>query len=131
MNYGELKAAIPRWTHRSDQSDLIPQFAANVTQALNRRFGITLTDLVADTDTNIILDKNSDVYLYGVLREAAAQSRNGMAVQSFQALYDRAIIDLNINYNGAEWDNEPLKMERTNRRRHNARRIRSRNLGPG
>lgn len=110
MNYGELKTQIAKWAHRTDLGEQIPQLVANTTKRLNRRFGLSLGPLVADTDTNIILDNNEDIYLYGGLQEQAAYVHNAGAVQEYKRLYQAEIRQLNINYAGTEWDTTPLVM---------------------
>lgn len=113
MNYGELKTAIAQWAHRTDLGDQMGIFAQNVTERLNQRFGLNMGPLVADTDTNIVLENNGNVYLYGTLREQATYTHNAVAAQAYESLYQVSIADYNINYAGDEWDTDTLVMTPT------------------
>lgn len=106
MNFGEIKAQIKDYSHRTDIDALIPDMVWTVTQRLLTRLGeLNLQVLVADSDTNIILDKNSQIYLYGSLREVAIYAEDDRNVEKFEGLYQKEIAQLNINYDGEEWDN--------------------------
>ena len=111
MNYGELKAAAQAWQHRTDLGSQIDLCVQNVSYRLQVRFGITLDPLVNDADTNIILDKNPQVYLYGTSRELAIYTHDAVATQAYEALYQDEVNRLNITYNGAEWDNTTPAMK--------------------
>ena len=110
MNYGELKTHIAQWYHRTDLSGQMDTFSSNITQNLNKRFGLGLQVLVADTDTNIILDKNSAIYLKGCLAEAAEYTHDREGELGYRQEYERLISDLDINYRGSEWDTTPPQM---------------------
>ena len=110
MNYGELKQQVANWYHRTDLDDQMQQFAQNITEDLQRRLGLELQVLIADEDTNTILDHNGSIYLDGCLREAAAYTHDGAGEQTYDARYQRGIRDLNINYRGSEWDTTPPVM---------------------
>mgnify|MGYP001546565971 FL=1 len=105
MNYGELKAAAQAWQHRTDLGSQIDLCVQNVSHRLQVRFGITLDPLVNDADTNIILDNNPQVYLYGTSRELAIYTHDAVATQAYEQLYQDEVSRLNITYNGTEWDN--------------------------
>ena len=111
MNYGELKATAQAWQHRTDLADQIALCVANVTSRLQVRLGITLDVLDNDIDTNIILDKNPQVYLYGTSRELAIYTHDAVATQAYEALYQDEVNRLNITYNGTEWDNTTPAMK--------------------
>ena len=110
MNYAEIKAEIPRWTHRTDQADDIPQFIENVTKHINRRLGTSYGPLIADDDTNDILDNHPDIYLYGALRESAIMVHNAEATARYEGLFYQAINDLNVNFTQGEWGVPPLQI---------------------
>ena len=98
---------MARWYHRTDLDDEMQQFAQNVTDDLNARFGLDLQVLVADDDTNIILDNNENIYLYGCLREAANYTHDGAGSAKYDQEYEKRIRRLNITYKGSEWNTEP------------------------
>jgi hypothetical protein len=105
MNYGDIKAKITDYTHRADLSDRMDGFCASVTQALDRRFGLTTGPLIADSDTNIYLTSNDDLYLWGALAEYAAWAHDSEMFVGFNGRFMEAMNQMNINYNGDEWDN--------------------------
>lgn len=104
MNYGEIKAQIDQWTHRSDLTAEVPQFIYNVSQRLGRRLGVMPSPLIADTDTNSILTTHPLLYLYGSLREVGIFTENVDMVQAYEMLYQAEVKELNINYRGLDWD---------------------------
>ena len=104
MNYGELKAAVAKWSHRSDLDAEMGTFIQNVSEDLGRRFGVMPAPLIADTDTNSLLTTHSKIYLYGCLREVGAYTHNVQAVQAYEALYEGQVSEMNINYRGLDWD---------------------------
>ena len=111
MNYGEIKGAIQQWAHRTDLVSQAPLFVQNVQDRLQVRLGITLDQLVIDTDTDIILANNPQVYLYGGLREISVYTNDAVATQAYEQLYDMEVSRLNITYNGTEWDNTTPAMQ--------------------
>ena len=111
MNYGELKSQIATWAHRNDFTAVIPSFVEQVTQRLNRRFGITLTPLVNDVDTNLILDNNPTLYLYGCLRQGAIYTHDQPATEAYNALYNIEVDRMNITYAAEEWNTTPPVVE--------------------
>jgi len=111
MNYKQLKEAIVSWTHRSDLNGDISTFVANTTVRLNDRFGVSLGPLIADDDTNVLLEEHAVLYLYGSLREQAIWSHNLVASQAYEALYQQAVSDMNINVTDEDWYVGPPAME--------------------
>lgn len=111
MNYGELKAAVSEWAHRTDIADQLDLFAANVSEKLDERLGTTTGPLIADSDTNDILEHHGNIYLNGMLAEEAEYTHELSALQAYTGLFDRAVDNLNINYRGDEWDTTPPAME--------------------
>jgi hypothetical protein len=106
MNYGEIKAQVADYAHRADLADVIPDMIQRVTDRLERRFGeLNLQSLVVDSDTNYILENNPDIYLYGALREVGVYTHDINQVTGYDDLFTEAVDQMNINYNGAEWDN--------------------------
>ena len=108
MNRGEIQNQIIDYSHRTDLGSVVSQFVDNTTQRLNRRLGITLDPMSGSSGTNIISDYNSAIYLYGGLREMSIYTQDAPAAQEYDALYQREVAQLNINYNGEEWDNSTL-----------------------
>lgn len=104
MNYGELKAQIESWSHRTDLEEKIPEFIQNAGQRIGRRFGVMPFPMVLDTDTNSVLDVHSDLYLYASLREMMIFTENAPAAQAYETLYQAEVKQMNINYRGLDWD---------------------------
>ena len=111
MNRAEIQNQIIAFSHRSDLTDSVGQFIDNVTQRLNRRLGITLDPMLDNNGTNIIAEVNSAIYLYGGLREMSIFTADATSAQAYQILFDQEVNNLNVKYNGAEWDNEPLHVK--------------------
>ena len=103
---GQLQTQIQQWAHRTDLSGVVDQFIDNVTERLNRRLGITLDPMNGLNDTNLVSQANPSIYLYGALREFAIYTADLPAEREYEMLYQREVDQLNINYNGDEWDNE-------------------------
>ena len=108
MNRAEIQNQIIAFSHRSDLTDSVGQFIDNTTQRLNRRLGITLDPMLDNNGTNIIAEVNSSIYLYGGLREMAIFTADRPSAEAYEQLFNIEVDNLNINYNGTEWDNEPL-----------------------
>ena len=102
---GQVRTQIAQWMHRSDLSGNVDEFIDNVTTRLQRRLGISLDPMNGLNDTNMISMYNPDVYLYGALREAAIFTGDRDATADYNGLYEKEIVNLNINYNGDEWEN--------------------------
>ena len=103
MNYGEIKAQIKEWSHRTDLDQKIPEFINNTSQRLGRRFGVMPYPLVLDTDTNSLLKVHSNLYLYGALREMMVFTENAPGAQAYEFLYQGEVKEMNINYRGLDW----------------------------
>jgi hypothetical protein len=106
MTRGQLQSLIQQWSHRTDLADQVDQFINAVTERLQRRLGITLDAMPGLNDKNIVSDANPTVYLYGALREMAIYTADAPAEREYDMLYEKEVNNLNINYNGAEWDND-------------------------
>ena len=106
MNYGEIQVQVQEWAHRTDLAGAVGPAINDVTKELNARFGLELGPLVADTDTNIILEYNSDLYKWGGLAQMAGYTHNLPAFREYTGKYEQRIKDMNINYRGTEWDTD-------------------------
>jgi len=104
MNYGELKEQAAKYAHRTDLNDQMDVFVRLLSERLGRRFGVMPAPLIADTDTNSLLNTHSGVYLYGVLKEIAIFTHNIDAMDAHERDYQREVSELNINYRGLDWD---------------------------
>jgi hypothetical protein len=105
MTRGQLQSLIQQWSHRTDLADQVDQFIDATTERLQRRLGITLDKMPGLNDTNLISQENPTIYLYGSLREMAIYTADAPAEREYDMLYEKEVNNLNINYNGAEWDN--------------------------
>ena len=105
MTRGQLQTLIQQWAHRTDLADQVDQFINATTERLNRRLGITLDAMPGLNDANLVTEQNPTIYLYGGLREMAIYTGDGPAEQHYNQLYTMEVNNLNINYNGTEWDN--------------------------
>ena len=105
MNRAEIQNQIVLFSHRNDLGGAVGQFVDNTTQRLNRRLGITLDPMSGNSGTNIISEENSAIYLYGGLLEMAIYTADAPSAAAYQMLFDNEVNNLNIHYNGAEWDN--------------------------
>jgi len=77
MNNLELKTWLAQISHRSDLSAVLPNFIADATALINLRFNLTLAPLVADTDTNSVLDLHPLLYQYAGARSLYEFTNNG------------------------------------------------------
>ena len=59
--------------------------------------------LNADTDTNSLLTTHASVYLYGCLREAHMYTHDVDGTEAFEAIFQREVSNLNINYQDTDW----------------------------
>jgi hypothetical protein len=105
MTRGQLQTLIQQWSHRTDLGSQVDQFIDATTERLQRRLGITLDKMPGLNDSNLISQENPTVYLYGSLREMAIYTADAPAEREYDMLYEKEVNNLNINYNGAEWDN--------------------------
>jgi len=105
MTRGQLQTLIQQWAHRTDLASQVDQFIDATTERLQRRLGITLDPMTGLNDYNLISEENPTIYLYGGLREMAIYTADAPAARDYGELYDIEVAQLNINYNGTEWDN--------------------------
>ena len=103
MIKSELVDNVRLWSHRTDLNDLTDLFITLTTEKLQRRTGRLLDVLILPDDTNVVLQFNSAIYLYGALRELSIHTHDSVAEQAFRNLYDLAVADMDINYTGEEW----------------------------
>ena len=84
----DLKNWLVRISHRSDLGPQLQQFIADATALINLRFNLALAPLLADTDTNPVLDLHPLLYQYAAAR----------------ALYEFTINGENATYSGDRWN---------------------------
>ena len=111
MNRAEIQNQIVAFSHRSDLQSMVSQFVDNVTQRLNIRLGITLDPMSGNSGTNIIADNNPVIYLYGGLREMSIFTADRPSAEAYDTLFNIEVNNLNVKYNGAEWNNEPIHVK--------------------
>jgi len=73
----QLKTWVAQLSHRNDLSTVLPNFVAEATALINMRFNLALAPLVADTDTNPVLDKHPLLYQYAAARALYEFTNNG------------------------------------------------------
>ena len=96
MNRSELSNRIVAWTHRSDLGSQVDFFIDTATARLNKRLGLALT-LTGPSGENTISRDYPEIYLYAALREFAIYTADAPAAQSYEALYQEEVAQLNIN----------------------------------
>lgn len=74
MTLQDLKDRIASVLHRSDLTNSIPNWIADATERINRRFGIALVSPAADTDP---LPAPDLLYLYASLASGYEHLNNG------------------------------------------------------
>lgn len=99
MNYGELKTRVAQVLHRTDLTVNMVDFMHDATERINARFGTAFADLVADTDTNAVLEAPStaplqptasSLYLFGMLESAYLFLNDGENQATYGQRFDAA-----------------------------------------
>jgi hypothetical protein len=92
MNYGEIKAAIVRRSHRTDLTARVPEFIALAEAEYNRRTDSAyhITD-GADAVENWISSNAPDLYIFGGLWQLAIETDDDAALQKYLPLFERAV----------------------------------------
>ena len=73
----ELKTYQATMSHRNELANALPGFVADATALINLRFNLALAPLVADTDTNPVLDKHPLLYQFAAARSLYEFTNNG------------------------------------------------------
>lgn len=68
MNYGELKAKIIDQSHRKDMAGRVAGFIDDARLRINFRLSKNLAPLMADSDTDEILQENDLLYFYPAMQ---------------------------------------------------------------
>lgn len=104
MNYGELKAQVASYLHRTDLDAEIPDFIDRARERLNRRFLQHNPMFTHDSHTDPILTEWPDLYLYASLTEGYGFLHNGPAMSSWDIRFTREADHTNINHPGVATD---------------------------
>ena len=103
MILSELKTITTQWAHRTDLGPQLDLFVINVSQRLGERFGVMPAPLSVDTDTNSILTTHPRLYILGMQVEVSTFTHDVPAVTAYEALFQEAISNMNINYQDTDW----------------------------
>ena len=77
MNNQQLKQRLAGISHRSDLTNQLPLFVQDATERINRRFNLTLPELVSDLDTNAVLTQFPLLYVYSASSSMFEYLNNG------------------------------------------------------
>ena len=113
MNYGELKALVADWGHRSDLDSRMDTFKQAVEERICERFGYQVVpSLVNDLDENDVLTSNQLLYIYGMLEELSVYVTDAASAQSYRLKWDDTAKRLNITSGGwAGGNTQPPKIQ--------------------
>ena len=115
----ELKTWLVNISHRSDLGPVLQQFVADATALISLRFNLTLAPLVADTDTDPVLDRHPLIYQYAAARALYEFTNNGENATYYgdrwNALADAVNVTNpdNVELQPAEWATEPPVISRS------------------
>ena len=103
MNYIELQTKIIDQSHRKDMAQRVPGFINDDARTrLNMRLGLELVPLVADTDTNDILDDWPLLYFYPAMVALYNFIVEMETAAYFEALYVAEVDSYNVTRAGTE-----------------------------
>lgn len=77
MDNLQLKQRLAGISHRSDLTNQLPLFVQDATERINRRFNLTLPNLVSDQDTNDVLTQFPLLYVYSASSSMFEYLNNG------------------------------------------------------
>ena len=105
MDYLGLKALVAAWLHRSDlTATQIPNFILAATERINRRFNLSLANLVDDTDTNDVLTSFPMIYAYAAVEEGYIYMHNGDAATTYADRWEKECDRANVLQSGTALD---------------------------
>lgn len=115
----DLKNWIVSISHRSDLGPVLQRFIADATALINLRFNLALAPLLADTDTNPVLELHPLLYQYAAARALYEFTNNGENATYYgdrwNALADAVNVTNpdNVELQNPDWATEPPVITRS------------------
>ena len=109
----QLKTWLAQLSHRSDLAPVLQSFVDDSTALINLRFNLALAPLVADTDTNPVLDLHPLLYQYAGARSLYEFTNNGENATYYGERWNALASAVNVTnpdnveLQPAEWATEP------------------------
>ena len=104
MIYTELVARLAAISHRGDLTTQMPNFVADATEKINRRFNLQLVAPVSGNDTNEVLTKWPLLYIYSGLVSLYGHLNNDDQAMFYAAQWAAEVDSQNINQPGTATD---------------------------
>ena len=104
MNYGELRAFVASYLHRTDLGTEVDGFIDQARTRINRRFCTDLASFNIDTDTNDVLTESPELYQYAALAEGYGFLHNGDAMTTYNQRWETEADRQNITDPGGATD---------------------------
>ena len=98
MTLNDLITRIEQTTHRTDLASLVPTWAADATERINRRFGVNL--VLADP-----LPAPDLIYFYATMQAAYEYLNNGENAQTYSTKWELECDRQNVLNPGSALDN--------------------------
>ena len=101
MTLNDLITRVAQTTHRTDLTALVPAWAQDATERINRRFGVTLV-MGAATDP---LPAPDLIYLFATMQAAYEYLNNGDNAQAYSTKWELECDRQNVLNPGSVLDN--------------------------